>query len=107
MQAAIASAREAVALDPLDAFLHDHLGGLLAIAGDTDAAQTSFYAALGIAPDVAIFHANLSACAAQLGEMKVAVAAARRAAELDPDDPKHRARCEALALIQGVNMLVQ
>jgi hypothetical protein len=39
--------------------------------------------------------------------MKVAVAAARRAAELDPDDPKHRARCEALALIQGVNMLVQ
>jgi tetratricopeptide (TPR) repeat protein len=105
LPAAVAAAREAVALDPLDAFLHAHLGGLLAIAGDIEAAEASFRAALHLAPDVALFHANLSGCAARRGEMRAALAAARRAAELDPDDAGHRARCEAFGVIQGVLLL--
>jgi len=105
LQAAVAAAREAVALDPLDAFLHAHLGGLLAIAGDIAAAEASFHSALRIAPDVALFHANLSGCAARRGEIHAALAAARRAAELDPHDAGHRARCEAFAVVQGVVLL--
>jgi Flp pilus assembly protein TadD len=107
LHGAVASAREAVALDPLDAFLHDHLGSLLAMSEDTEGAETSFLTALVIAADVASFHANLSGCFAQRGEMRMAFAAARRAAELDPDNAKHRARCEALVLVQEVTLLVR
>jgi tetratricopeptide (TPR) repeat protein len=65
-QAAVESARAAVAIDPLDAFLHDHLGSLLVIAGDLHAAEASFRTAIDFAPDVASFYANLNACAAML-----------------------------------------
>jgi len=92
LEGAIAAAREAVALDPLDAFLHDHLGALLAMAGNFEAAEPSFRKAVELAPDVAVFHANLSACAARRGDVQEATALAERAAELDPDDERYRVR---------------
>ena len=99
-QDAVAPAREAVALDPEDPFLHEHLGSMLTYAGLLAQAEASIREAIAIDPAVGRFHATLGECLMKQGRHGDAIAALREATRLEPEDP-HLLRQLARALLRA------
>lgn len=67
----------------------DKAGDFLLDQEDYENAEVLYAAAAREHPDVALYHGGLSYCTGELGEMDDAIAYARRAVELAPDDPVH------------------
>lgn len=72
MDEAIAVARQAIAIDPGDGYLHRHLGRLLLRQGDFDAAAAAFRCAAACDPDVAESYDELVDCLARQARSAVA-----------------------------------
>jgi Flp pilus assembly protein TadD len=81
---AVEAARRAVDLDPRDPFLRDHLGYVLAQAGQGEAAEKAFREAVGMAPDLISFHVNHGDCLVRLNRLPEALAAIQHAYTIDP-----------------------
>ena len=88
--AAIASYRHAIRLNPDAAEAHNNLGCLLRAAGDRDSALACFRQAARLCPDIAGVHRNLGDALAAAGNHDEALTAYARAIALDPGDaPAH------------------
>jgi cytochrome c-type biogenesis protein CcmH/NrfG len=80
--------RHASALSPSDPFLLSELGNIQAKAGDLPAAQSTYAAAIQLSPQDPLFYRLLAEFALQyqIQTREIALAAARQAITLDPDD---------------------
>ena len=78
--------RQALALDPSNARLHNSLGIVYAHQGQPTVAEASFRRALELQPDHATYHHHLGAAAMQRGDLDDSLAELRRGRELDPSD---------------------
>jgi protein O-GlcNAc transferase len=85
LDAAAASCRRAVQLNPNSAIAHNNLGLVLQDAGQLDAALASYRRALEIKPDFAEAHSNLGNALKEFGLLDAAEASCRRALEIKPD----------------------
>lgn len=85
LAAAIASYRKAIALHPDDAALWNMLGMMRMLAGDNAASARALRRSIAIAPNYAAL-SNLGELEFQAGNYAGAVALARRAVALEPDD---------------------
>lgn len=85
-EGAVASYREAVRENPLDAATWVKLGNAL-FADEPAQAVRAFEEAVGLEPALAAAHNGLGAARMRLGDVDEAMAALGRAAELDPEDP--------------------
>lgn len=93
---AIAAFRRALA-QPLDSpYTHLQLGAALATKGDDDGAVKEYLAALQADPQIAAAHAALATIYARTNRKDEALAAIKRAVELNPLDPSYKRRLEEL-----------
>lgn len=88
MNAAVASYRRALALDPNLAAGHSNLGNALRNLGQLEAAVASYRQALALNPNFAEAHNNLGNALLDLGQPDGAVASYRRALALNPSFPE-------------------
>jgi adenylate cyclase len=84
---ALAHARKAIALNPLDAVPHACLGHVLVIRGDLEGALTQLRKALSISPNFAGAYHLLGFALIYSGEPRQGIEAIRNAMRLDPHDP--------------------
>jgi protein O-GlcNAc transferase len=84
-EAAMASYRRALELNPDDFVAHNCVGNLLCNLGRAHDAMGHFRAAIRINPDIAALHYNLGNSLKDLGQRDDAVASYRRALEINPD----------------------
>ena len=102
---AIGSYRRAIALDPTYSEAHNNLGALLDTTGDRDNALAHYRLAVEFGPREAAAHYNLGVAlmARRQADEPIAeaVAAFRRAVELDQDYPEARASLGAALLVEG------
>ena len=83
-EAAVASYRRALDIDPDLAAAHNGLGGALEDGGHTADAVEAYRRAVALEPDYAEAHNNLGGALAELGRLADAAAALRRAIALTP-----------------------
>lgn len=95
---AIAADRRAIALNPSGSHHHAHLGGLLAERAQRmrEEGEQELRRAIGLEPGMAAFHFSLSLMLEREGRRAEAAAAARSAAELEPENPDLQAHLHAL-----------
>jgi tetratricopeptide (TPR) repeat protein len=96
---ALQYAREAVAIEPDDAYSHQHLGDVLLRTHALPEAEHEFRRAIELEPAASPFHRNLSACLVQQNRIDEAIAAAREAVRIEPDAP-HLHRLLGMLLAQ-------
>ena len=84
---AAALCRDLIAAEPDRAEAENLLGIIAAQTGDIAAANEHFGRAVALAPGVAMFNANLSEALRLTGQPQLALEAAGRALEIDPDLP--------------------
>ena len=87
LDAAIASFREALALDPQLAATHYNLGAALQAAGQLEEAADCYREALALKPDQTRAHASLGTVLHDQGRLPEAVESYRRALALKPQSP--------------------
>ncbi len=93
---AIATFRRALA-QPLDSpYTHLQLGAALATKGDEEGAVGEYLAALQADSQIAAAHAALATIYAKTNRKEEALAAIKRAVELNPLDPSYKRRLEEL-----------
>ncbi len=81
---AIASFRQALALDPAYVKAHNNLGCTLEANGDLAAAAQCYRDAIGLNPEMAHAHYNLGNACRQLGDAKQAIRHIERALAIEP-----------------------
>jgi protein O-GlcNAc transferase len=84
MDAAAATFRKAIELDPRHPRAHNNLGRTLARVQEREAAVASFRRALALDPGYAIAHNNLGICLGQSGDLEGACECYARAIALNP-----------------------
>ena len=84
MDAAVASYRKAIELDPKYAMAHNNLGSALGAKGQLDAAMASFDKAIELDSKYAMAHNNLGNALHRKGQLDAAIVSYRKAIELDP-----------------------
>jgi arylsulfatase A-like enzyme/Flp pilus assembly protein TadD len=82
---ALAVLKEAQALLPQDAALHQREGAILARMGRKEEARKAYEAAVALAPRDALLRARYGELLRELGRIEEAIAALRQATEIDPE----------------------
>lgn len=83
---ALEEARQALALDPLSAYINTNMGYFLYVAGENEEAEAHYLDALRLFPEHPLIHAFLGLARIQLGKMDQAIADLEKAVELAQDD---------------------
>lgn len=84
---AILPARQALEIEPLDPFLHAHLGMVLSHNGDYAGAERSLRRAIEIDPGITSFHTDLGEYLLRQNNLEAALNEFREAARYEPEDP--------------------
>ena len=85
LEAAAAVEREAIRLNPTDAFAHFNLGKTLSSQAKSDAAIAEFQTAIRLQPDLVIAHTSLGIQWRRQGNLDLAIAEYRTVTRLNPD----------------------
>lgn len=96
---AITTFRRALAQPLNSPYTHLQLGAALATKGDDDGAVKEYLAALQADPQIAAAHAALATIYAKTNRKEEALAAIKRAVELNPLDPSYKRRLEELTAL--------
>lgn len=83
---ALAEQRQRAESAPFDPTVQNDLGNLLALAGETDAAEAAYRSALAGNPDFATAHYNLGRLLSRQGRLWAARRELRRALDIEPDN---------------------
>ena len=100
-QAALASYRHAIEMDPRFIDAQQNLGKAYTDAGDAEAARACFERALDIDPNFALSLDGLATVFQQQGQLDLALDAHRRAIELDPNRTEFRTNMAMTLLRNG------
>jgi tetratricopeptide (TPR) repeat protein len=101
MDAAVASYRNALSLQPDYAEAHSNLGAALQVQGRPDAAIESLRRAISFRPDDAGAHSNLGVAFQAQGQLDAAVESFRRALRIKPDHAETHSNLGAVLQTQG------